>query len=132
MCGIVGSINIKWSQDPLLSIINRGPDYQDFINIKNVFLGHTRFEYPRLIIAWELNLESLDSRFTLVYNGEIYNHWQIRETLLRKGDIFNSTSDTETLMYSWVEWGQDAINYFNGIFAFAIHDMKENKLFRSS
>ncbi|MAZ08005.1 MAG: asparagine synthase (glutamine-hydrolyzing) [Rickettsiales bacterium] len=129
MCGIVGSINIKWSEDPLLSIINRGPDYQDFINIKNVFLGHTRLSIQDLSSLGNQPMQSSDGRFTLVYNGEIYNHWQIRENLIKKGYTFNSTSDTETLMYSWVEWGQDAINYFNGIFAFAIHDMKENKLF---
>ena len=129
MCGIVGSINIKWSKDPLLSIINRGPDYQDFINIKNVFLGHTRLSIQDLSSLGNQPMQSSDGRFTLVYNGEIYNHWQIRENLIKKGYTFNSTSDTETLMYSWVEWGQDAINYFNGIFAFAIHDMKENKLF---
>ncbi len=129
MCGIVGSINIKWSKDPLLSIINRGPDYQDFINIKNVFLGHTRLSIQDLSSLGNQPMQSSDGRFTLVYNGEIYNHWQIRENLIKKGYTFNSTSDTETLMYSWVEWGRDAINYFNGIFAFAIHDMKENKLF---
>ena len=129
MCGIVGSINIKWSKDPLLSIINRGPDYQDFINIKNVFLGHTRLSTQDLSSLGNQPMQSSDGRYTLVYNGEIYNHWQIRENLIKKGYTFNSTSDTETLMYSWVEWGQDAINYFNGIFAFAIHDKKENKLF---
>ena len=129
MCGIVGSINTKWSKDPLFSITHRGPDYQDFINIKNVYLGHTRLSIQDLSSLGNQPMQSSDGRFTLVYNGEIYNHWQLREKLIKKGYTFNSTSDTETLMYSWVEWGQDAINSFNGIFAFAIHDMKENKLF---
>ena len=129
MCGIVGSINTKWVNNPLDSISHRGPDYQDSIDFKNVYLGHTRLSIQDLSPLGNQPMQSSDGRFTLVYNGEIYNHWQLRENLIKKGYTFNSTSDTETLMYSWVEWGQDAINYFNGIFAFAIHDMKENKLF---
>ena len=129
MCGIVGSINTKWCQDPLYSLSHRGPDFQDSINIENVFLGHTRLSIQDLSSHGNQPMQSSDGRFTLVYNGEIYNHWQLRENLIKKGYTFNSKSDTETLLISWREWGKDAINYLNGIFAFSILDKKENKLY---
>lgn len=129
MCGIVGSINTNWRNDPLNSLAHRGPDSQGSINLQNVYLGHTRLSIQDLSSLGNQPMQSSDSRYTLVYNGEIYNHWQIRKDLIKKGYTFNSTSDTETLMCSWVEWKQDAIKRFNGIFAFAMYDTKENKLF---
>jgi len=129
MCGIVGSINTKWVNNPLDSISHRGPDYQDSINFKNVYLGHTRLSIQDLSSLGNQPMQSSDGRFTLVYNGEIYNHWQLRENLIKKGYTFNSKSDTETLLNSWREWGKDAVKYLNGIFAFSILDKNENKLY---
>ena len=129
MCGIVGSLNIQWSNNPLASIQHRGPDYQESFKYENVFLGHTRLSILDLSSLGNQPMTSTDGRFILVYNGEIYNHWKIREGLLKKGYKFKSSSDTETLLYSWVEWGKKCIQYFEGIFAFAIFDKKENKLF---
>ena len=71
---------------------------------------------------------SNDKRF-ITFNGEIYNHWEIRKVLLKKGYEFISDSDTETLLYSWSRWGSDSIKKLNGIFAFAIYDTKINKLY---
>ena len=129
MCGIVGSVNAKWVKDPLKFISHRGPDFQDSITTDNVFLGHTRLSILDLSDLGNQPMLSPDSRFSLVYNGEIYNHLSIREELLKKGYKFKSVSDTETLLYSWIEWGQACVNRFNGIFAFAIFDKKKYKLF---
>jgi len=105
MCGIVGSINTKWSLSPLSSLSHRGPDFQDSITIKNVFLGHTRLSIQDLSSLGNQPMQSSNNHYILVYNGEIYNHWSIRKDLIKKGYQFNSTSDTETLLNSWVEWG---------------------------
>ena len=129
MCGIIGSINTKWINDPLNSLAHRGPDSQGSINLQNVYLGHTRLSIQDLSSLGNQPMQSSDSRYTLVYNGEIYNHWQIRKDLINKGYTFHTTSDTETLMCSWIEWGKDAVKHFNGIFSFAMHDKKKNKLF---
>jgi asparagine synthase (glutamine-hydrolysing) len=129
MCGIVGSVNTKWAKNPLDSIAHRGPDNQSSFKFENVFLGHTRLSILDLSDLANQPMMSLDERYVLVYNGELYNHWEIREELLKKGYKFKSTSDTETLLYSWAEWGSDCLQYFNGIFAFAIFDKIENKLF---
>ena len=129
MCGIVGSVNTKWVENPLNSIDHRGPDSQGSFKYENVFLGHTRLSILDLTDLANQPMMSSDERYVMVYNGEIYNHWAIRNDLLKKGYKFKSTSDTETLLYSWAEWGLDCLQYFNGIFAFAVFDKKENKLF---
>ena len=129
MCGILGSVNTKWIENPLNSIANRGPDSQGSFKYENVFLGHTRLSILDLTDLANQPMMSSDERYVMVYNGEIYNHWAIRNDLLKKGYKFKSTSDTETLLYSWAEWGLDCLQYFNGIFAFAVFDKKENKLF---
>jgi len=131
MCGIVGSINSNWSRIPLDSICHRGPDSQGEFNFENVFLGHVRLSIQDLSQLGNQPMDSVDGKFTLIYNGEIYNHWEIRKKLLNKGYSFNSTSDSETLLYSWAEWGKKCINLFNGIFSFAIYDKEEKKMYLS-
>ena len=129
MCGIVGSINTEWAKNPVGSILHRGPDNQSSFKFENVFLGHTRLSILDLSDLANQPMMSSDERFVLVYNGEFYNHRVIRKDLLKKGYKFKSTSDTETLLYSWAEWGVECIQYLKGIFAFSILDKKENKLF---
>ena len=129
MCGIVGSINLKWKENPLRTLSHRGPDSVGSIIVKNVFLGHTRLSIQDLSSLGNQPMYSNDKRFIITFNGEIYNHWEIRKVLLKKGYEFISDSDTETLLYSWSEWGPDSIKKLNGIFAFAIYDTKINKLY---
>ena len=71
MCGIVGSVNIKWDKDPLCTINHRGPDYQDSIKYNNVYLGHTRLSIQDLSEAGNQPMQTSDGRFTLIFNGEI-------------------------------------------------------------
>ena len=67
-------------------------------------------------------------RYTLVFNGEIYNHWDVREELLAKGYEFISKSDTETLLYAYIEFGEEIFKKLNGIFAFALFGRHEDGL----
>ncbi len=129
MCGIVGSINVRWDQDPLTAINHRGPDYQDSITYDNVYLGHTRLSIQDLSDAGNQPMQTPDGRFLLIFNGEIYNHWELRQQLVKKGYTFNSKSDSETLLNAWSEWGKESVKRFNGIFAFAIFDRIKSKLY---
>jgi asparagine synthase (glutamine-hydrolysing) len=65
----------------------------------------------------------------LVYNGELYNTEELRQSLLLKGCRFAGLSDTEVLLKAYAEWGEDCVNMLNGIFAFAVWDERERKLF---
>ena len=69
--------------------------------------------------------------YVIVYNGEIYNYIEIRETLKKLGHSFNTNSDTEVLLHAYDEWHEDCVSKFNGMWAFVIHDSKRNILFGS-
>ena len=71
---------------------------------------------------------SADGRYSLTYNGELYNYRELREELSRMGYVFHSSSDTEVLLYALIAWGKRALNRFNGMFAFALWDAHERKL----
>ncbi|MCB0599209.1 MAG: asparagine synthase (glutamine-hydrolyzing) [Lewinellaceae bacterium] len=131
MCGIFGCYapNIKISADKAVqSIAHRGPDDAGFLEANGLTLGHRRLSILDLSPNGHQPMLSEDGRFAIVYNGEIYNHWDIRTALEGKYD-FRSTSDTETLLYGFIEYGEAVLNKLNGIFAFAIFDRKTNRLF---
>ncbi|WP_069660287.1 asparagine synthase (glutamine-hydrolyzing) [Arcticibacter eurypsychrophilus] len=130
MCGIYGS-TIKYSDEIIrakLSLANhRGPDYSAFEHIGEVTLGHNR-----------LAILDLDSRsnqpFTylhlkIVFNGEIYNYLSLKAKLEKKGYNFSTTSDTEVICAAYLEYGDECVNSFNGMFSFVIYDIRKNKLF---
>jgi len=130
MCGIVGSINVqskKFYSDSLKSIVHRGPDDNDFFIKENVFLGQTRLSIIDLSKNGHQPMFSIDGRYCIIFNGEIYNHIELREQYL--SDIsFKSTSDTETLLYLLIQQGIKCLNLLNGIFAFSFFDLKENEM----
>lgn len=74
---------------------------------------------------------SYADRYWITLNGEIYNYLEIKEELLKKGYSFRSTSDTEVVLAAYIEWGEDCVQRFNGMWAFAIWDSKENSFFLS-
>jgi asparagine synthase (glutamine-hydrolysing) len=135
MCGIYGT-TIKYSEnqvkDKLKRTSFRGPDkmgHQSYSTENvNVILGHNR-----------LSIIDLDPRsnqpFTykehvhIVFNGEVYNFKSIKEALIKKGYEFNTTSDTEVLCAAYLEYGNDCVNHFNGMFAFVIYDEKKQQFF---
>jgi len=133
MCGINGII-FKTSKTDVAKIMkmnalldHRGPDDSGFINHKNLLLGHTRLS---IIDTSNLGSQpmSVDGRFWIIYNGEIYNYKVLKEELLQKNYKFYSNSDTEVVLNAYKEWGENSFEKFNGEWSFAILDKKENEL----
>lgn len=129
MCGIVGSFGSELSLNalPLQSISHRGPDDQGSYQYNKVLLGHTRLSILDLSANGHQPMTSADDQLVIVYNGEIYNHLDIRKELGETG--YKSTSDTETLLFAYRKWGMGMLQKLNGIFAFALLDKSKQKLF---
>lgn len=110
----------------LASIAHRGPDGEGTHHVPNQALfGHCRLA----IIDLEHGAQPMVSpcgRYTLVYNGELYNYRELRQDLVEEGQICRTESDTEVLLRSLICWGPDAIDHFNGMFAFVFHDRENN------
>lgn len=125
MCGILGSIrsNIELNLDLLK---HRGPDNQGFYQDKDVWLGHTRLSIQDLSHHSNQPMRSDDGRYILIFNGEIYNHQEIRTQLDQIN--FRTNGDTETVLNSLIFWGENALNKFNGIFALAFYDNFEKRI----
>lgn len=130
MCGIHGAINLS-VKDSLNSIKHRGPDYQSnidfYCNTNLISFGHTRLSIVDLSPAGNQPMISEDENHILIFNGEIYNHKELRAKLSRKK--FNGHSDTETILYYIAEFGIESIIDFNGIFAFSYFNKLTNKLY---
>jgi len=95
----------------------------------DIFLGHRRLAILDLSSAGHQPMSDLSKNVFLVYNGEIYNFKEIKYELKSRGHRFRSETDTEVIIYSYIEWGIDCIKKFNGMFSFAIYDNFTNKLY---
>ena len=139
MCGISGYIsdknfldndNIKKTLDLMK---RRGPDSQDLFQ-KNYQSKEVALLHSRLNII-DLNSQSnqpfYDKDFILIFNGEIYNYIELRNDLKKKNYTFNTNSDTEVLLKAFQEYGEKCVDYFIGMWSFAIWDLKNKKLFLS-
>lgn len=111
------------------SMARGGPDDQGtYIHPEMPFaLGHRRLALIDLTSAGHQPMQTPDGRLRIIYNGEIYNFLQIRSELLSLGYRFTSQSDTEVILYSYLEWGTRCFSRFNGMFALAIWDEKEGE-----
>ena len=131
MCGIAGCINSILTEKDIDQISHRGPDYQSItetsIGSNKVFLGHTRLSIIDLSSAGNQPMYSKCGRYCIVFNGEVYNHLELRKKL--SGVDFNGGSDTETILYYLREHGIDGVKDFNGIFSFAFLDRVMEKLY---
>jgi asparagine synthase (glutamine-hydrolysing) len=137
MCGIAGIISsdtnaisrerLKTMTD---AIAHRGPDGEaHWISHRgNVGLGHRRLSILDLSPAAAQPMHYLN-RYTIVYNGEIYNYIEIKEELQKMGYRFQNKSDTEVILAAYDCWKEDCLEQFDGMFAFAILDKKERTLF---
>lgn len=129
MCGILGSVNIPFSEDILDLIAHRGPD--DFgierfhSGVHEVHFGHRRLSIVDLSPAGHQPMVSPCGNYVLIFNGEIYNHQELRQRLPKDLE-FKGHSDSETLLYYLIHFGEQGIADLNGIFAFAFTD-KSNK-----
>lgn len=135
MCGIVGVIQARdkpiLTNEVLQALRHRGPDGsgEKAVNVgdKTVWFGHTRLAIQDLTEAGAQPMASADGRWLLTFNGEIYNHQEMRRELDRQ---WRGHSDTETLVEALTAWGVDAtIRRLNGIFAFGALDLLERKLY---
>ena len=138
MCGFVGFVgkrkyNKKLIDDMSRQIISRGPDsFGSWTEPElGVFLGHRRLSILDLSKNGNQPMISLDGRYVMVFNGEIYNHLVLRKRLLERGFThFKSNSDTETLLEYVSNFGlKEALNEINGMFAFCLYDRIRKKLF---
>jgi asparagine synthase (glutamine-hydrolysing) len=130
MCGITGIIHPEapeYISDANLRMAHRGPDDEGIFTHKNLSLAHRRLSILDLSENGHQPMISENGRYVLVFNGEIYNHQALRESLKAKY-CFKSSSDTETLLYGLIEFGKDFINRLNGIFAFAFFDTETEDL----
>jgi asparagine synthase (glutamine-hydrolysing) len=106
---------------------HRGPDGEGFYAAPGVALGHRRLKIIDLSEAARQPMSTSDGRYTLVYNGEIYNYRELRDEL---GNVaLRSSSDSEVLLEAFARWGPDCLDRFVGMFAFAIWDALEQQLF---
>lgn len=94
-----------------------------------VALGHRRLSIVDLSPQGHQPLCREEKRFWIVYNGEVYNHIELRHELEKLGHTFLSHSDTEIILASYMEWGTECLSRFNGMFAFIIYDSLEQKIF---
>ena len=135
MCGIAGVLRVDGGPADgeaihamTALIAHRGPDGEGHVIDGPVALGHRRLAIIDLSDDARQPMESPDGRFSLTYNGELYNFKELREQLCRAGRRFRSRSDTEVLLAALAEWGVDALSRFNGMFAFALWDRQERRL----
>ena len=135
MCGIAGII----AADPSListqrlktmtdCLIHRGPEGEAFWTDNHAGFGHRRLCIIDLTDAAAQPMHYLD-RYTIVYNGEIYNYKELRDDLKKQGYLFHSASDTEVLLAAYACYQEDCLQLLDGMFAFAICDKQEQVLF---
>ena len=152
MCGIIGRIHKRsfahassnasnnvhtshtshWPALPeqdILRLSHRGPDGIGQYSDEHIQFGHARLSIIDLSDAGHQPMLSQDGRYVVTYNGEIYNHLELRSELESLGETFISHSDTEVLLVAYKVWGNNCVNRFRGMFAFAIWDRQEKLVY---
>jgi asparagine synthase (glutamine-hydrolysing) len=137
MCGIAGAFYYQQTQKEIstlaINAINqlskRGPDSNGYVFNFPALLIHTRLAIIDTTNAAAQPFTDNSGRYTIVFNGEIFNYKELKKELIEKGIKFQSQSDTEVLLYLFITFGADCLNKLNGFFAFAIYDKLEESLF---
>jgi asparagine synthase (glutamine-hydrolysing) len=134
MCGLAGFVGEGDHADlraMTLALAHRGPDGEGFFvdKLSRVYLGHRRLAIIDVGGGYQ-PLWNENDTVAVIYNGEIYNHVELRTELVARGHIFRSShSDTEVLVHGYEEWGSGLPERLNGMFAFVIYDMRRQELF---
>ncbi|MEO8663942.1 MAG: asparagine synthase (glutamine-hydrolyzing) [Ignavibacteria bacterium] len=156
ICGIIssaGNLSFDIIRNMNDAIAHRGPDDEGFLaynsasknfleiksnginsgevnnNDHNLFLGHRRLSIIDVSECGHQPYKDVNDNFFMIYNGEIYNYIELREDLIRKGYKFRSKSDTEVLLYLYIEYGEECLKMLNGMWSFVILDRQSNTLF---
>ena len=137
MCGIGGIVNTNNSKvDPGIvnnisrSLEHRGPDNSSIKFISDsVSLVHARLSIIDLNDRSNQPFSSEDKRYTIVFNGEIYNYKEIREELLSQGIVFKTEGDTEVLLEGYIQYGPSILSKLRGQFAFGVYDSEKRSMF---
>jgi asparagine synthase (glutamine-hydrolysing) len=134
MCGIAGIYDrtgrpIDWEllQRMTSALHHRGPDGQGYFVEGAIGLGHRRLS----IIDVEGGAQPIsneDGTLQVICNGEIYNYLELRKELVAFGHLFKTASDTEVILHAYEQWGASCVNRFNGMFAFAIVNARNNTM----
>ncbi len=135
MCGIAGIANLNGEPaSPVIlkrmtdAIAHRGPDGEGQYVDGAIGLGHRRLAIIDLSPGGRQPMATADGRYTLTYNGEIYNFRELRTELEALGQHFHTRSDSEVLLKAWAQWGEATLGRLNGMFAFALWDRAEKQL----
>ena len=130
MCGICG---FTWEDRPVVqsmadALAHRGPDQDGYYCAPGISLGHRRLSIIDLSENGRQPIANEDGSLWLVHNGEIYNFREVRSWLEGRGHVFRSRSDSEVLLHAFEEEGMDCLRRMNGMFAFALWDVKKRRL----
>ncbi len=136
MCGIAGYYQINDRQvngrstleNMIYPLRHRGPDGFGFFVGKNAGLAHARLSIIDLEGGWQ-PIANEDNTLWIIFNGEIFNYPELRQSLLDKGHIFTTQSDTEVILHLYEEQGADCLSELNGQFAIALYDSVKESLF---
>ncbi|WPP52275.1 asparagine synthase (glutamine-hydrolyzing) [Catalinimonas niigatensis] len=137
MCGITGiyafneigrfhMINLAAATDKLS---RRGPDFGRSTSVHRVGLGHRRLSIIDTSASGNQPMKDASERYTIIFNGEIYNYQELRQGLEQQGVSFQSATDTEVLLQLYIHQGKACLEQLNGFFAFAIYDEQRDHLF---
>jgi asparagine synthase (glutamine-hydrolysing) len=137
MCGIVGIAATEAIQDRAWlakgrdAMRHRGPDDAGewWSNDGRVGFGHRRLAIVDLSPGGHQPMQLADGDLTITFNGEIYNFLDLKTQLRALGASFRTSSDTEVILAAYRQWGTDCLAHLNGMFAFALHDSRRNRLF---
>jgi len=130
MCGICG---FTWPDTFLgekctREIRHRGPDQSGVFAAEGITLGHRRLSIIDLSEQGRQPMTNEDGSLQLVFNGEIYNFVELRETLIKQGHRFSSQADSEVILHGYEEWGDDCLQHLRGMFALALWDRNQQRL----
>ena len=134
MCGIVGYVSLTAAESPSTiqamtdRLLHRGPDAGGLFVQPPVFLGHRRLSIVDLSNGQQPCFNE-DGSIVIVFNGEIYNHPQLKPHLESLGHRYHSNCDTETILHAYETWGPDCVSHLNGMFAFVLYDTRQRLLF---
>ena len=138
MCGIAGCIGlnmdigepeVKQVRDMTRGLIHRGPDGEGYYSDHRIAFGHRRLAIIDLHESSNQPMMDIDHDIVIVFNGEIYNHAELRQELEAEYKFKTSHSDTETIILAYKKWGIGCLKRFQGMFAIVLFDIPQQKVY---